>query len=238
MPSKKKTAKITAATKRRATLTRAVDPGPARSPAANFTLPGLSRSNGDATAHLLQERLTALIDLELTLKHIHWNVVGPDFIGVHLMLDPQVDGIRAMVDATAERIAALGSSPNGLVGHVVETRSWDDYSLSRALVPEHLGALDVVYSGVIESHRAASTSSKTVMRCRRTSWSVRRAFSSSASGSCAHISKALRANSRQPDSDPSARPQAKLRQVPEPRPSAVSSTELRSPAIGRRTFQH
>ena len=28
-------------------------------------------------AKRLQQRLVALIDLELTLKHIHWNVVGP-----------------------------------------------------------------------------------------------------------------------------------------------------------------
>src|SRR3712207_8342276 len=40
----------------------------------------------------------------LTLKHIHWNVVGPHFIAVHEMIDPQVDAVRLMVDAIAERI--------------------------------------------------------------------------------------------------------------------------------------
>lgn len=38
---------------------------------------------------------------------------------------------------------------------MVEHRSWDDYSLGRALTGEHLGALDLVYSGVIGDHRAA-----------------------------------------------------------------------------------
>ena len=32
---------------------------------------------------LLQKRLSAYNDLHLTLKHLHWNVVGPNFIGVH-----------------------------------------------------------------------------------------------------------------------------------------------------------
>lgn len=120
-----------------------------------FTVPGVSGRDGALTASALQNRLIALVDLALTLKHIHWNVVGPDFIGVHQMLDPQVDGVNEMIDETAERIATLGSSPNGLPGNLVEQRSWDDYDLGRALVPEHLGALDLVYAGVIEGHRAA-----------------------------------------------------------------------------------
>jgi starvation-inducible DNA-binding protein len=127
----------------------------ARASANGFTVPGLAKRDGSAIAGVLQERLVSLIDLSLTLKHIHWNVVGPTFIGVHLMLDPQVDGVAAMVDETAERIASLGGSPNGLPGNVVEKRTWNDYSLLRALVPEHLGALDLVYTGVIDSHRDA-----------------------------------------------------------------------------------
>jgi DNA-binding ferritin-like protein len=39
---------------------------------------------------LLQDRLNALNDPALTLKHVHWNVVGPNFIAVHTMLDPQL----------------------------------------------------------------------------------------------------------------------------------------------------
>ncbi len=129
--------------------------GRSKAPNNSFTVPGLAQQQGSAIAVVLQERLVSLIDLTLTLKHIHWNVVGPTFIGVHLMLDPQVDGVAAMVDETAERIASLGGSPNGLPGNVVAKRTWNDYSLLRALVPEHLGALDLVYSGVIDSHRNA-----------------------------------------------------------------------------------
>jgi starvation-inducible DNA-binding protein len=69
------------------------------------------------------------------------------------MLDPQVDAVRAMVDETAERLATLGGEPNGLPGNLVRTRSWDDYDLGRAMTQEHLGALDMVYDGVISEHR-------------------------------------------------------------------------------------
>ncbi len=117
---------------------------------------GLSTAEANRINELLQGRLTTLIDLELTLKHIHWNVVGPAFIGVHQMIDPQVDAVRLMVDATAERIAIMGGMPVGTPGYVASHRSWEDYSILRATTMEHLGALDVVYSGVVKDHRAAA----------------------------------------------------------------------------------
>ncbi|HWL42401.1 MAG TPA: DNA starvation/stationary phase protection protein [Ilumatobacter sp.] len=124
-------------------------------PKVAFTAPGLSKDDGATTSAVLAERLVALLDLTATLKHIHWNVVGPGFIAVHEMLDPQYAGVADMVDATAERIAALGGEPNGLPGHLVAARTWDDYDLGRDSVQAHLGALDVVYAGVISAHREA-----------------------------------------------------------------------------------
>jgi len=122
---------------------------------APLTVPGLDTTTGHAVADALQMRVHALNDLQLTLKHAHWNVVGPHFIGVHEMLDPQIDGVRAMVDALAERMSTLGVPPNGLPGALVAARTWDDYDLHRADTTAHLAALDLVYTGVIEDHRAA-----------------------------------------------------------------------------------
>lgn len=121
----------------------------------SYTVPGMTEKNAKTVVGLLQGRLNALNDLTLTLKHVHWNVTGPHFIAVHTMLDPQVDAVRAMVDETAERIATLGGSPVGTPGALVAQRTWDDYDLGRADAIAHMGALDVVYAGVIESHRAA-----------------------------------------------------------------------------------
>jgi starvation-inducible DNA-binding protein len=126
-----------------------------KSAAAKFTVPGMTTSEGTEVANVLQDRLNALTDLHLTLKHVHWNVVGPHFIAVHEMLDPQVEAVRAMADETAERMATLGVAPIGTPGALVANRTWDDYDIGRAGAIEHLGALDVVYAGVIESHRKA-----------------------------------------------------------------------------------
>lgn len=125
-------------------------------PLPKFTVPSLTPEQGAEVAAVLQRRLDALNDLALTLKHVHWNVVGPHFIAVHEMIDPQVDAVRLMVDAIAERIATLGVAPVGTPGALVANRTWDDYSIGRAGAIEHLGALDEVYQSVITDHRAAA----------------------------------------------------------------------------------
>lgn len=81
-----------------------------------FTIPGLSDKQAARLTELLQKQLSTYNDLHLTLKHIHWNVVGPNFIGVHEMIDPQVEAVRGFADDVAERIAALGASPEGTPG--------------------------------------------------------------------------------------------------------------------------
>jgi starvation-inducible DNA-binding protein len=121
----------------------------------NFTVPGMSEDTADAVVSTLDQRMSGLLDLALTLKHIHWNVVGSNFIAVHEMLDPQVDAIRDMVDEVAERIATLGGVPVGTPGALVQKRQWDDYDLGRATAQQHLAALDVVYNGVNADHRSA-----------------------------------------------------------------------------------
>jgi starvation-inducible DNA-binding protein len=122
---------------------------------SQFTVPGMTDKAGAQVAELLQKQLSTYNDLHLTLKHIHWNVVGPNFIGVHEMIDPQVELVRGYADEVAERIATLGASPQGTPGAILKDRTWDDYSVGRDTVQAHLAALDLVYNGIIEDTRAA-----------------------------------------------------------------------------------
>lgn len=130
-------------------------------PEISYTVPGMSTQDSRQIISLLQMRLHSLNDLHLTLKHIHWNVVGPHFIAVHEMIDPQVDQVRAMTDDLAERISTLGGEPNGTPGALVDERTWNDYSIGRAEAIEHLGALDLVYSSIIKDHREAMQATET-----------------------------------------------------------------------------
>ena len=116
---------------------------------------GIDRQAGGAAFRVAAEQLSTYNDLHLTLKHIHWNMLGPNFIGVHEMIDPQVEAVRAFADDVAERIAALGASPEGTPGAIVRDRAWDDYAIGRDTVQAHLAALDLVHNGVIEDIRKA-----------------------------------------------------------------------------------
>ena len=120
-----------------------------------YQVPGMNTNDSESVVKALQGRLFAYTDLHLVLKHVHWNVIGPTFIAVHEMLDPQVDAVRGFADEAAERIATMGGTPIGTPGALVEARSWDDYAIGKAGAQAHLGALDLVYTGVIEDSRQA-----------------------------------------------------------------------------------
>jgi starvation-inducible DNA-binding protein len=51
--------------------------------------------------------------LSLQGKQAHWNVVGQNFRGLHLQLDELVDHAREGSDTIAERMRALGLTPDG-----------------------------------------------------------------------------------------------------------------------------
>ncbi len=121
----------------------------------HYSPAGLDTGDAEKTAAILQDRLAALIDLSLVLKHIHWNVTGAGFVAVHELMDAQTLQTRAMLDAAAERISTLGGTPVGLVSQVAKSVSSEDYPLGRASVMDHLRALDQVYARIGEDHRQA-----------------------------------------------------------------------------------
>ena len=75
--------------------------------------PTLRHADREAVGVGLQKVLETLVDLELTGKHAHWNLQGPNFRSLHLFLDEMVDAWREAGDAVAERAVALGHHPDG-----------------------------------------------------------------------------------------------------------------------------
>ena len=66
----------------------------------------------------LQPLLVDLLDLTLTGKQLHWNVIGDNFRSVHKHLDKMVATWRTWSDDVAERMAAIGVSPDGRIQRV------------------------------------------------------------------------------------------------------------------------
>lgn len=90
---------------------------------------------------ILNERLADGIDLSLLTKQAHWNLKGPGFIGIHLMLDGFRDQLDVHVDTVAERIAQLGGIALGTSQTTAQGTSLAPYPTEIVSVQDHLQAL-------------------------------------------------------------------------------------------------
>ncbi len=66
----------------------------------------------------LQPLLVDLVDLSITGKQLHWNVIGDNFKPLHEHLDEVVDQYRTWSDDVAERLTSIGVPPDGRLQRV------------------------------------------------------------------------------------------------------------------------
>ena len=101
-----------------------------------------TQNNAKAVAmEVLQARLADGIDLALATKQAHWNLKGPQFIGVHLMLDKFRTEQDEYNDMMAERITQLGGTARGTVQEVSRETSLEAYPTDIYAVADHVKAL-------------------------------------------------------------------------------------------------
>lgn len=75
----------------------------------------------------LQARLYDAIDLTFQAKQAHWNVKGPNFIGLHELFDKIYEDMDGHVDDIAERIAIIGGTALGTVRATADNTSLNEY---------------------------------------------------------------------------------------------------------------
>ncbi|MQR99132.1 DNA starvation/stationary phase protection protein Dps [Gluconobacter aidae] len=103
----------------------------------------------------LNARLSDLIDLSLITKQAHWNLKGPQFIGVHEMLDGFRSSIDGFSDTVAERAVQLGGTALGTVQDVAKNSACKPYPNNIYRVADHLAALIDRYATVANNMRAS-----------------------------------------------------------------------------------
>lgn len=82
----------------------------------------------------LQSALVDLVDLSLQGKQAHWNIYGPHFRSVHLQLDEVIDEVRVAADDVAERLVAIGGTPDARADVVAESSQVEAIGGSRLAV--------------------------------------------------------------------------------------------------------
>lgn len=65
------------------------------------------------TVDILKHALADTYALYLKTQNYHWNITGPNFKPLHLMLEEQYTELAMAVDTIAERIRALGDKAPG-----------------------------------------------------------------------------------------------------------------------------
>jgi starvation-inducible DNA-binding protein len=109
---------------------------------------------------LADELSTALADTYVLYgltQHVHWNVTGPMFYGLHKLTEEQYEDQAEAIDELAERIRAIGfASPGGLHQMVAMTRMKE--------VPEAHEAKDMIRLLISGNEACAKSLRKAVGR--------------------------------------------------------------------------
>ena len=93
---------------------------------------------------LLNQQLADNFDLMSQTKFAHWNVKGPNFIGLHKLFDEIYEDIGEYVDLIAERVVQLGGIAEGTVRFAGQRSSLSEYPLVLSTGEEHVAALSDV----------------------------------------------------------------------------------------------
>jgi starvation-inducible DNA-binding protein len=90
------------------------------------SLAAVSGPQRETNHSILQPVLTDLIAYGLSVKQLHWNIVGPNFRPIHLHLDEIYEEVQDAIDLVAERLSATGHSPNGTSQNVANETELKD----------------------------------------------------------------------------------------------------------------
>jgi starvation-inducible DNA-binding protein len=100
----------------------------------------------DALAGSLNVALATTYDLYSQVKHAHWNLKGPQFIGLHRLFDELAGRLLGHGDRLAERASALGAVVAGTARQWVSASQLKEYELGASDGKTHLSALVMQYA--------------------------------------------------------------------------------------------
>lgn len=107
----------------------------------NPTKNSLKASIRQKVVGLLNARLADAIDLGLQAKQAHWNVKGPNFVGLHELFDQVGEAAEKYADELAERGVELGGTAVGTVQAVASATTLAAYPVAAQKWSVHVDKL-------------------------------------------------------------------------------------------------
>jgi starvation-inducible DNA-binding protein len=108
-----------------------------------------------AMIELLNRQLADVLDLGLQAKQAHWNVKGPNFIGLHELFDKVAEELEEFTDDIAERAVELGGVAHGTIQTVSKHSRLKAYPLDLASGKDHVAVLSGALANFGASARTA-----------------------------------------------------------------------------------
>src|SRR6266851_8383678 len=116
----------------------------------------LSEATRVKAIELLNARLADCKDLQTQTKQAHWNVKGPNFIGLHKLFDEINDAVEDYVDDIAERAVQLGGVAEGTARMVAKRSSLAEYPAHAVDGRSHVEALSSILAAFGKAAQKAS----------------------------------------------------------------------------------
>ena len=106
---------------------------------------GLTEEQRHGVIELLNRDLADQYLLIIKTKKYHWDVVGPQFRTLHTLWEEQYNTLTLNLDATAERIRALGGYPLGTAAGFVQYSTIKEH-------PNDLPSANEMVSRLVQDH--------------------------------------------------------------------------------------
>jgi starvation-inducible DNA-binding protein len=101
----------------------------------------LASTTRSSAVALLNEHLADAVDLQLQAKQAHWNIKGPNFVGLHALFDQIAEQGREYADDIAERAVALGGVARGTLQAIAAQSQLHEYPLEAGDWRVHVRAM-------------------------------------------------------------------------------------------------
>jgi len=103
--------------------------------------------------NVLNRTLTDMIDLTNCVRMAHWTMRGPNFIGLHEMLETFYNDLFNTADDVAERLVQIGGTPDGTSQNVVEKTRLPAYPQATVYTLDHVKELADRFGNLANSVR-------------------------------------------------------------------------------------
>jgi len=115
----------------------------------------IPKADREKLIKLLNATLADSVDLQTQIKQAHWNVKGPNFIGLHKLFDEIYDDAVEYGDTIAERVVQLGGVALGTARIAAKGSSLREYPHDIADGAKHVDALSSALAAYGKTVRAA-----------------------------------------------------------------------------------